>query len=87
MTDSEIKEDRLKSKFISQRIIVPGGLDRVTSPPLSRTAFERSPPGRLIPVGGGKSIRKGDCFWDERHDTISVHPELGHIIIKDLNEI
>lgn len=62
--------------MITQRIIVPGGRDLLTSPPISRTQFERMSPSRDIPLLPHGLVMRAECTWDTRHDTIRLLPEV-----------
>ncbi len=74
--------------MITQRIIVPGGIDRVTSPPISRTRFDKMSAGQAIPLipqltpeaGNIGSVLRCECTWDGRHDTISLLPEIVEVL-------
>lgn len=69
-----------KKTRVTQRVIVPDGQDRVTAPPMSRTGFERLRAEARIDIGGGWYVTRAQCFWDERHETISVMPGLGRLL-------
>lgn len=56
----------------TQRVIIPGQIDSVTSPPISLQAFAKLRGKAIIPLGGGRRVRRDQCFWDNRFDTISV---------------
>jgi hypothetical protein len=74
---------RRKEKKITQRLIVPGGQDRVISPPMSQTAFARLRGSSEIWFDRSRSdgfVTKSECFWDEREQTISLWPEVAREI-------
>ncbi len=70
--------------MLTQRVIIPGGVDRVTCPVISRQAFERMSWGRKIWLGREQFVFRGECFWDSRHDTISLLPGL-ETVVETLN--
>lgn len=63
--------------MVTQRVIIPGGTDRTTSPPISRTTFGRMSGRARIPLGKSAWVLRAECFWDEKAETISVFPRLG----------
>ncbi len=58
----------------TQRVIVPGGNDRVTTQLLGREKFERLRGSWPIPLGGSLVVTRAGCFWSEQHNTISLLP-------------
>lgn len=60
----------------TQRVLIPGGIDRVTAQLLSREQFERMKPEREIKLLGGITVLRAECFWVERHFTFSLQPEI-----------
>ncbi len=69
-------EYKARVKLWTQRVLVPGGEDRVTSPPIGKERFHRMKPDTLIWLRTSTYVLRSACFWNEEQGTISLCPGL-----------
>lgn len=64
----------------TQRIIVPGGQDRVRVKPIGREQFQRMPPDRLVNIGGQIAVPRHQLEWRDRDYTFGLIREFAELL-------